>query len=202
MRLRALADNGLAYSRDPFDIERFQSVAEISHELADLVTLAAPPTVGVVVDSVAGYTTPKLDVRGAVFDATGSLLLVREKADGGWSMPGGWCDILESPREAVAREVFEESGLTVDVLRLAALLDRERWPHQPAFDAHVYKLFFLCSAHPGDDAPATLDEREISDVAWFAIDQLPELSRSRLTTGQVELVHQRWLDPTLPTAFD
>ncbi|MGI8614685.1 MAG: NUDIX hydrolase N-terminal domain-containing protein [Nocardioidaceae bacterium] len=202
MRLSAIARNGLTFSQDPFDIERFHEVAEIGHELSALVYADTPPEFDARLESLAGYTTPKVDVRGAVFNEEGAVLLVREKADGGWSMPGGWCDILETPREAVAREVLEETGLPVHVLRLAALLDRERWGHEPPFDAHVYKVFFLCAPQGSVEVARAADEREISDVGWFSVDRLPNLSSSRLTSKQVELAHARWCDPSLPTAFD
>jgi ADP-ribose pyrophosphatase YjhB (NUDIX family) len=202
MRLRALARNGLAYTKDPFDVERFGTIAAIGQELADLVSGGAPQTVDPAVERVAGYTTPKVDVRAAVFRTDGSLLMVQEKDDGRWAIPGGWCDILETPSEAVAREVQEETGLEVEVIRLAALVDRERWDHQPPFDAHVYKLFFVCAPTSSAGPLATLDEREVSDVGWFSVDRLPPLSQSRLVPEQVHMVAARWADPALPTYFD
>lgn len=202
MKLRATARNGLTYSRDPYDIERFHAIAEASQDLANLVLAGDPLEVHPTVESVAGYTTPKVDVRGAVFDPSGAVLLVREKSDGAWSLPGGWCDVLESPRQAVVREIAEETGLTVDVLRIAAVLDRELWGHEPPFDFHVYKLFFVCEVRAGSSASDVIDNREISSVEWFPVDQLPTLSASRVTAEQVKLVHARWRDEGLPTAFD
>src|SRR5699024_11935868 len=85
--------------------------------------------------SAAGYTAPKIDVRGGVFDQEGRVLLVREIADGNrWTLPGGWCDVLETPRQAVEREVEEEAGFAVRAVHLAAVIDREQWPHEPAYD--------------------------------------------------------------------
>src|SRR5699024_5213261 len=95
------------------------------------------PAYDPLVASIAGYTTPKLDVRAGVFDAAGRVLLVREIADDHrWTLPGGWCDVLESPRGAVEREVLEEAGLAARVTHLAAVLDRHLWPHVPVYDRH------------------------------------------------------------------
>ena len=106
--LTAISESALAYCRDPFDIDRFHRVGALARDLMSEVAAEDPPPYDREVASVAGYTTPKLDVRGGVFDADGRVLLVREVADGGrWTLPGGWCDILESPREAIEREVGE-----------------------------------------------------------------------------------------------
>jgi ADP-ribose pyrophosphatase YjhB (NUDIX family) len=85
----------------------------------------------------AGYMTPKIDVRAAVVDASGKLLVVRERSDGHWTLPGGWCDVLKSPSEAVGREVREEAGVTVEVDKLVAVLDRDKQGHRPHLPFHV-----------------------------------------------------------------
>lgn len=98
-----------------------------------------------VIASAAGCATPKLDVRAGIFDLDGQVLLVRESADAHcWTLPGGWCDVLESPREAIEREVLEEAGVRVRAVHLAGVFDRERWPHLPVYDHHIYKLLFVC----------------------------------------------------------
>ncbi|WP_418235955.1 NUDIX domain-containing protein [Dietzia timorensis] len=97
--------------------------------------------------SVAGYTTPRIDVRAGIFDNDGRILLVREIADHDrWTIPGGWCDVLESPTEAIEREVLEEAGIHARARQLAALIDREKWPHHPPYDRHIYKLLFVCES--------------------------------------------------------
>ncbi len=128
--LQAHAQNGLAYSRDPYDLERFRSIRRIAVEImaaysgADLTSLAG------LFDGEAGYATPKVDVRAAVFQDD-AILMVREKTDGAWSLPGGWADVGESPGEMAAREVFEESGYRVRPARLLAVYDRNRHAHPP-----------------------------------------------------------------------
>ena len=73
----------------------------------------------------AGYATPKVDVRGVVFQ-DGKILLVQERSDGMWTLPGGWADVGDSPADAVVREIREESGYETRATKLLALLDRNR----------------------------------------------------------------------------
>ncbi|CCH32532.1 NUDIX hydrolase [Actinosynnema sp. NPDC047251] len=198
LRLLATAQNGLTYADDPYDRERYQEVRRAAEGLLALVATGDLREVRRIVALDTGHATPKVDVRGAVFDPGGRVLLVRERSDGRWTLPGGWCDVLESPAEAVAREVREESGLTVRVAKLVAVLDRERQGHRPRFPYHVHKLFFLCD----EESRGEPDPTEISAVDWFALDALPELSTSRVLEPQLHLAHTHWHDRTLPTVFD
>lgn len=192
--LTAISESALAYCTDQFDIERFHRVAELARDLMQLVSAEELPPYDREVASTAGYTTPKLDVRGAVFDAEGRVLLVREILDDGrWTLPGGWCDEGDTPRASIEREVLEEAGVPVRANHLAAVLDRERWGHQPPLDHHCYKLFFVCEALAPVDLAYTSDET--SELGWFAVDALPELSTSRVLPGQIELLHRHWLTP-------
>lgn len=194
MELAALAESGLAYCTDEFDIERFHRVGAIARELMQRVTSEVLPDYDRGVASVAGYTTPKLDVRGGVFDADGRVLLVRESADAGrWTLPGGWCDVLESPRAAIEREVFEEAGVRVHAIHLAGLIDRERWPHFPRYDRHIYKLLFVCE--PLEQVQLSFVSNETSEIGWFPVDALPELSVARVLPEQILLLHQHWMNP-------
>ncbi|MDO5682842.1 MAG: NUDIX hydrolase N-terminal domain-containing protein, partial [Propionibacteriaceae bacterium] len=159
MELNALAESALAYCTDQFDIGRFHRIAALAEELMSEVSAEPRPAYDKKVASVAGYTTPKLDVRGGVFDADGHVLLVQEIADSGrWTLPGGWCDILESAGRAIEREVREEAGVAVRAAHLAAVFDRDRWPHVPRYDRHLYKLFFVCEPLGPVDTAFTSDE--------------------------------------------
>lgn len=198
--LTAISESALAYCRDPFDIDRFHRVGALARDLMSEVAAEELPPYDREVASVAGYTTPKLDVRGGVFDADGRVLLVREVADGGrWTLPGGWCDILEGPSKAIEREVVEEAGLECKAYHLAMLADRDRWPHEPALDHHVYKLFFLCKPLGELDESFTSDET--SAVGWFDVDDLPELSVGRVLPEQLRVLHEQWRNPG-PAHFD
>lgn len=194
IELAALSESGLAYCTDRFDIERFHRVGALAREIMQLVAGEPLDEYDPRVASVAGYTTPKIDVRGGVFDEEGRVLLVREIADDDrWTLPGGWCDVLETPRQAVEREVEEEAGLSVRAVHLAAVIDREQWSHEPAYDRHIYKLFFVCEAQGVVDLSFVGDET--SQVGWFYVDDLPPLSIARVLPEQIVILHQHWQEP-------
>ena len=114
-----------------------------------------------------GYATPKVDVRGVVFRA-GKILLVQERSDGLWTMPGGWADVGDSPADAVVREIQEESGYEARATKLLALLDRNRHGH-PLHVNHIYKAFIRCEIIGG--SPTT--SHEIQGVGFFAEGEIP-----------------------------
>lgn len=195
-RLQAIGQNGLAYATDSFDIERYESVREIA---AEIVAIHSGVDLNYVRDffaSEAGHATPKVDVRGAVFRAD-TILLVRERQDGLWTLPGGWADVNESPSEAVVREVYEESGYRTQAVKLLALYDRSRHAHTP-FPYHVYKLFFQCELVSGVPSQSV----ETDGVAFFREDEIPELSLFRVTPAQVTRLFEHYRHPDWPTDFD
>jgi ADP-ribose pyrophosphatase YjhB (NUDIX family) len=195
--LLALSQTGLAFAKDPFDRERYTRVRELVEAL-----LRAPPSAnpafdpGVVLGNDKGYATPKVDVRGAAFRG-GRILMVRERSDGLWTLPGGWCDVNVSPSESIVKEIREESGFEARAVKLAALLDRRRHPHPTQFH-HAYKLYFLCEI-TGGEATSSI---ETDGVDFFAADQLPPLSTQRITLGQIELMFRHERERALPTTFD
>jgi ADP-ribose pyrophosphatase YjhB (NUDIX family) len=150
--------------------------------------------------SETGYATPKLDVRGAVFDTLGRILLVRETADAGrWTLPGGWADVNQTPRQSVVREVAEESGYDVRVVKLAAVWDRAAQGHAPPSMFSIVKLFFVCGLDGG--APRT--GLETSEVGWFGRDEIPpDLSLGRTLPHQIARMFVHWRQPELATEFD
>ena len=195
-RLQAIAQDALAYTTNPFDIERFKQVREIAVEMLAAETGADPEPVRALFADEVGYATPKIDVRAACF-REGRILLVQEHRDGLWTLPGGWADVGDSPREAVEREVWEESGFRARAIKLVAVYDRRKHPHPPHIH-HIWKLFFLCELTGGE--PRTSIETDA--VAFFAEDDLPPLSLPRVTPEQIHRLfeHQRHLD--WPTEFD
>src|SRR3954452_15949139 len=132
-RLQHVAETGLAYATDPYDIKRYEEVARLAAEVAGQGS--ALDTHG------AGHPPPKVDVRGALV-RDGKVLLVREVADGGWTLPGGWADIGEPPSRSAEREFREEAGSPGRAVKLIALHDRDRH-NSPAHAHHIFKLFFL-----------------------------------------------------------
>jgi ADP-ribose pyrophosphatase YjhB (NUDIX family) len=143
-----------------------------------------------------GYATPKVEVRGAVVREN-QILLVREREDGGWTMPGGWADVGESPTAMVVREVKEESGFDVAPRKLAAVFDRNKHPHPP-IPSHAYKLYFLCELLGGEITPSF----ETPEVAFFSRNALPPLSAPRITPYQIEHMFEHADHPEWPTTFD
>lgn len=195
-RLDALARSGLAYDPHQYDRERYEAVAAIA---AELLALGSMTPAGAWLDQAAaepGHVTPKLDVRGAVF-RDGRVLLVRELVDGLFTLPGGWADVGETPREAVEREVREETGLEVRATKLCAVLDRRLHGH-PSHRWHSWKLFFACRVVGG----AVASSFETADAGFHALDALPPLSLGRVTPSQLTLLARHDRDPARPTDFD
>ena len=207
-RLQAIAQNGLMFSRDPFDRERYEQVRSVAAEILASYTEVDTALVRNLFHREQGYATPKIDVRGAVFDAN-RILLVREQSDGLWTLPGGWADVGESPAEAVVREIREESGFETQVCKLVALYDRNKHGH-PAMLFHAYKAFFLCdvvggrAGRPCADAvaPSAATSHETSAVAFFGREELPHLSTARITVHQIDRLFAHHANRALPTEFD
>jgi ADP-ribose pyrophosphatase YjhB (NUDIX family) len=197
-RLQAIAQSGLTYAQDPCEVERYQQVRQIAAEIAASHTQASADRIDDLFSRELGYATPKLDIRAVVLNDQGEVLLVREKEDGLWSLPGGWVDVGESPSEAVKREVKEESGYEVRAVRLLALWDREKHPH-PSLPFHVYKIFFQCELLGG--RPLSMST-ETSEVGFFARSALPELSLKRVTPWQIERLTERALNRESSPVFD
>lgn len=197
-RLQAIAQNGLTFASNPFDIERYQAVLQIAAEMMSTDTDVETSQVVEFFAKETGYATPKVDVRAAVFRDE-AILLVKERADEGrWTLPGGWADVCESPSESVVREVYEESGFQTRAVKLIAVYDRSKHPHIPPFPYHVYKIFFLCKIIDGE--PSTSFETEA--VGFFGEHELPELSITRVTPAQIAQMFKHHRQPDLPTEFD
>jgi len=195
-RLQAIAQSGLAYDPHLYDRERYEAVRDIAAEIMASESGGSVEQFHDLFATQAGYATPKVDLRGVVF-RDDRILLVREREDGSWTLPGGWADVGESPSDGVVREVREESGYETRVVKLVAFYDRNRHGHPP-FPFHAYKVFFLCELIGG--APA--HSGETNGVDWFAEDRLPPLSLTRVVESQIHRFFEHARHPEWPADFD
>ncbi|GAC1329601.1 MAG: NUDIX hydrolase [Chloroflexota bacterium] len=195
-RLAAASQNGLTYAENPFDRDRYRAIQRVVAEIFAEYATADFGRIETLLQGEIGYATPKVDVRAVVF-RDDRVLLVRERDDGRWSLPGGWADVSDAPSEAVVREVFEESGFRTEATKLLAVYDRTKQGHPP-MPFHAYKLFFQCDLIGGVATGST----ETDGVEFFAEDNLPELSLGRVTRNQIHRFFQHRVHPEWPTDFD
>jgi ADP-ribose pyrophosphatase YjhB (NUDIX family) len=196
-QLQAIAENGLNYTEDAFDKARYAELMKLCAEMAASNPPSHPDKLLQFFMNDIGHATPKLAIRGIIFNQAKEILLVKERSDSCWTPPGGWADVNESPSEAVVREVFEETGLRVKAVKLLALYDKQKHDHPPEWP-HVYKAFFLCEWLDGN---FTIND-EISDIRFFNIDSLPTLSAPRITAAQLQRFFAFQEKPHWPTDFD
>lgn len=189
-----MAQNGLTYAADRYDLARYVRMRELSAEMLAVLARSEGQEFHRALVAEAGHATPKVDVRGALFDQEDRVLLVREARDGRWTLPGGWADALDTPTQACVREFAEEAGLAVRVTRLAAVHDGSRRNGHAGSPWHVYKLMFLVERLDDASPRAGLDG-ETTDVAFFGCDDLPDLSLGRGTADQLLLLRARHRDP-------
>lgn len=178
--IRALAQSGLQYTRDPFDRERFERLIKIASGLYTSLSDTDLETVERFFIPETGYATPKIDLRACVF-RDDKVMLVRERSDNLWTLPGGWADQNESPREGIVREVKEESGFDTEIHSLFAVKDRDRNPYKPKYPVSIYKLFFT-AAITGGSPEANI---EVSEIDFFTEDNLPPLSEARVLAQDI-----------------
>lgn len=184
-RIQALAEIGLHYCETPYDKERYEELQEISLQLLAQITDVPIKKIVPVIEEKNGYKTPKVDVRAVVFNENDEILLIQEKVDNCWAMPGGWSDISFSPGEVAEKECFEEAGLKVKATRLLAIMDKQKQNMPPAFE-YVYKIFLLCEKLDNNISIGS----ETINVGWFRENEIPELSLPRNTNEQIKMMFQ------------
>jgi ADP-ribose pyrophosphatase YjhB (NUDIX family) len=195
-RLLALSQTGLHFTTEEYDRERYREIGDIATKLLELQSDIAAEAVRQAWFVEDGYATPKLDVRGAIFRDS-RVLLVHERTDGRWALPGGWADVNDTPSSAILKEIEQESGFTARITKLAAVYDRSKHNPPPAL-FHSWKVFFVCEITGGEARTS----HETMGVEFFALDALPELSVGRSTAEQIRRMYQHHLQPNLPTEFD
>jgi ADP-ribose pyrophosphatase YjhB (NUDIX family) len=195
--IHALAKSAEHFAKNSYDRERAERLMEIAAEIIADHSEMTEQELLIAFRAQPGYMTPKVDVRGAVFDDE-KLLFVREAADQCWTLPGGWADVGETPSFAVEREVREEAGLEVRAQRLIGVYDANRVDSfLPLF--HAYKLVFLCQWQSGNPSPSP----ETLEARFFSLDDLPSpLSAHRTTPRHIADAIDALRDPVAGTAFD
>ena len=197
-RLQAIAGSGLHFSENDYDRERYDEISTIARDmLAQLGNVPVTRIAELVPEHAKGYSTPQIDVRGALIE-NGKVLLVREKVDGLWSLPGGYADVGLSAGENIVKEIYEEAGLNVRAEQLFAVLHKARHPYPPDL-RDFYKFFFLCRR---DDATPPVPGSEALDVGFFARDEIPPLSEGRVRAEDIDRAFEFAADPSRPIVFD
>ncbi len=187
--IQSLAQAGLTYSENKFDLDRYRQLRELSVKIIQEYTEAPLEKIRELFASEKGYQTPKIDIRAVVF-RSGKILMVRESTDGLWTLPGGWADVGYSPFEVAEKEVFEEAGIQVKSSRLLAVFDKLKHTHPPDL-YHVYKLFILCS----DSGQEVHSGMETTAVKWISRHKIPPLSLLRITNEQIEYMFEYYDNP-------
>jgi len=197
-RLQSVASTGLHYSQDEYDRERYDEVAAIANEmLSALGNVPINRIQGLVSDFAKGYATPKVDVRGAIFDA-GEVLLVREVSDGLWTLPGGFADVGLSPGENIVKEIWEEATLRVKATAVYGIRHKAKHEYDPDV-RDFYKIFFICEhAEKLQPRPGP----EITEVGFFGLDELPALSTDRVLEKDIAAAFAFESDPQSIAWFD
>ena len=200
-RIQSIASIGLLYSPEKsFDKERYHELKQLSEKIIqDELKLPSEISGNIFVDCT-DYPTPKVDIRALVLNDRKEILMVQEKADSCWSLPGGWADIGKTPSEIAVQEVLEETGIKTSCKYLVAVFDKRMHRHPPQ-PWYVYKMFFYCE-------PDDLSARELTpafdvlDAAWFNINALPPLSKDRVLKEQIEALYKNIINRNFITLFD
>ena len=195
MEIQSIAQNGLTFARDPYDIERYKRLRELSAEILAAYSDLPAEKIHPLFCNESGYQTPKLDTRAAIFEDD-KILLVQEN-NGRWSLPGGWVDVLESIASNTVKEVREETGLDVVAERIIAIQDRNLH-NPPPYPYGVCKVFVLCRKTGGH----FVENIETLGFDYFPCDHLPPLSEEKCTADQIKMCFCAHSNPQWQTHFD
>lgn len=193
-KLQAIAQAGIAYQTNRYDLERYEEIRALSAKLLEKLTDEPYEKIVRVFASETGYQTPKVDIRAVLFRGTDEILMVQEKVDQNrWTLPGGWADVGCTPFEVAVKEAREETGLIVKPVRLLALLDKRKHAH-PAQPWYVYKAFIRCEILAGELLPET---PETLGARWFRQEELSslDLSLDRVTPSQLQMLFRFASEP-------
>ena len=195
IEIQSLAQAGLAYTENKYDIERYERLREISAEMIEEKSNISLDKVNDLFCSETGYQTPKIDTRAVIFK-NNKILLTHEN-NGTWSLPGGWCDVLESVKSNTIKEVKEETGLDVETIKIIAVQDRNKH-NKPIYAYGICKIFVLCNVIGGE----FIKNIETTEIKYFSIDELPLLAEEKSNKEQVEMCFKAYNDKNWQVQFD
>jgi ADP-ribose pyrophosphatase YjhB (NUDIX family) len=194
--IQALAQSGNTYAVNEYQHQRYRRLQEIAAEIISEHADLEYSEIENAFTAPIGYATPRIDVRGAVF-REGKLLMVKERWDQGWTMPGGWADVGDVPSESAEREVWEEAGFRVKATKVIGVYDANRCLPVELF--HSFKIIFLCDLISGEAQPSI----ETSEVGFFGFEEIPQpFSGERTRQRHIEAAFAAWRNPEIPTQFD
>jgi ADP-ribose pyrophosphatase YjhB (NUDIX family) len=195
-QLQSIAQAGLTFSANSYDLDRYEQIRNIAidiiHEYSDIDHIKVRELFA----SETGYQTPKVDIRASVFK-NDKILMVREKVDGNWSLPGGWADVNSSVSESAVRECLEEAGAIVKPKRIIAIHLANKH-NNSLFLYTIYKIFVECELVNESFSENT----ETLEAGFFTIENLPELSIERNTHEQIEMCFEAKKYKVFETIFD
>lgn len=196
MEIQSLAQAGLAYTNNVYDIERYERLREISAEITEEKSNLNLEKVKGLFCSETGYQTPKIDTRAVIFKDD-KILLTHEN-NGTWSLPGGWCDVLESVGSNTIKEVKEETGLDVETIKIISIQDRNKH-NKPIYAYGVCKIFVLCNIIGGE----FIENIETTEIRYFSLDEIPNnLAEEKTNREQIEMCFEAYKNVNWQTQFD
>lgn len=195
IEIQSLAQAGLAYTENVYDIERYERLREISAQMIEEKSNISLDKVKDLFCSETGYQTPKIDTRAVIFKDN-KILLTHEN-NGTWSLPGGWCDVLESVKSNTVKEVKEETGLDVETKKIIAIQDRNKH-NKPIYAYGVCKIFVLCNVIGGE----FIKNIETTEIKYFSMDELPLLAEEKSNREQIEMCFKAYNDKNWQVQFD
>lgn len=195
-KMQSIAMAGLTYSKDKYDIERFEQLRDLSAEIVSEYADVEFEKVKDLLKCETGYLTPKVDVRAAIIKDN-KILLVKESLDGLWSLPGGWADVNLSVSENAIKEAKEEAGADIIPKRIIAILDRNKH-NKPISMTSIYKIFVLC-----EYVDCTFESNtETEECELFSLNELPELSTGRINEKQIKMCFDTYNNINSDVIFD
>ncbi len=194
--LQSIAQAGLTFCENNYDRERYEKIRNIVIEILHEYTETDHKKIRELFASETGYQTPKVDIRASVFKDN-KILMVKEKVDGAWALPGGWADVNSSVSESAIRECNEEAGALVKPKRIIAIhMGNKHNNHN--FPFTIYKIFVECELVENSFKENT----ETLDAQFFEADKLPELSFERNTPHQIKMCFEARKCEVFETIFD
>jgi ADP-ribose pyrophosphatase YjhB (NUDIX family) len=196
-QLQSIAQSGIEYTSNLYDRERYERIRALSVEILNEYTEIDDTVLHNLFANETGYPTPKIDVRAAIFNDVNEILMVKEKLDNKWSLPGGWADIELTLSENIIKETLEEAGAEIKLKRVIAIFDRNKHINDD-FPYSAYKIFVECDFIRGKFT----ENLETLEHGFFSPDTLPELSEGRNTEKQIAICFKARYEKTFEAIFD